>query len=50
MEVGQVYYIEAVIDYDFLGTALFLQERNQADFDKLQAKLIFDVRAIRSLD
>ena len=50
VEAGQDYYIEAVIDYDFLGTALILQERSQADFDQLQAKLTFDERAIRLLD
>ncbi|MBX2870742.1 MAG: DUF2846 domain-containing protein [Saprospiraceae bacterium] len=50
VEAGQVYYIEGVIEYDFLGTALFLQERNQADFDELQSKLKFDASAIRLLD
>lgn len=50
VEAGQIYYIEAVIEYDFLGTALFLQERKRAAFDKLKSKLKFDVRAIRLLD
>ncbi len=50
VEAGEVYYIEAVIDYDFLGTALFLQVRSQEDFDQLSNKLNFDERAIRLLD
>lgn len=50
VEAGQVYYIEGVIEYDFLGTALFLQERNKTDFAALKSKLNFDVRAIRLLD
>ncbi len=50
VEAGQVYYIEGVIEYDFLGTALFLQERKQVDFDALKSKLKFDVQAIRLLD
>ncbi|MEL7220931.1 MAG: DUF2846 domain-containing protein [Bacteroidota bacterium] len=50
IEAGQVYYIEAVIDYDFLGTALFLQERTKEEFDQLQTKLTFDARAIRLLE
>ena len=50
LEAGQVYYIEAVLEYDFLGNALILQERKQSDFDQLQAKLTFDERAIRLLD
>ncbi len=50
VEAGQVYYIEAVLDYDFLGTALLLQVRSQADFDLLKSKLSFDERAIRVLD
>ena len=50
VEAGQVYYIEGVIEYDFLGTALFLQEREQEDFDRLKSKLKFDVRAIRLLE
>lgn len=50
VEAGQVYYIEAVIEYDFLGTALFLQERNQADFNANKSKLNFDASAIRLLE
>lgn len=50
VEAGLVYYIEAVLDYDFLGTALLLQVRSQADFDLLKSKLSFDERAIRVLD
>lgn len=50
VEAGQVYYIEGVIEYDFLGTALFLQERKQANFDELKSKLKFDTRAIRLLE
>jgi hypothetical protein len=50
IEAGQEYYIEAVVDYDFLGTALFLRERSKADFEKLQTKLTFDARAKRKLD
>ncbi|MEL6658066.1 MAG: DUF2846 domain-containing protein [Bacteroidota bacterium] len=50
VEAGEVYYIEAVINYDFLGTALFLEVRSQEDFDQLQTKITFDERAIRSLD
>lgn len=50
VEAGKVYYIEGVIDYDFLGTALFLQVRSQEDFDELRGKIKFDERAIRSLD
>lgn len=50
VEAGQVYYIEAVLDYDFLGTALLLKIRSQADFDNLKSKLSFDERAIRLLE
>lgn len=50
IEAGQEYYIEAVVDYDFLGTALFLRERSKADFEELQTKLTFDARAKRKLD
>ncbi len=50
VEAGQVYYIEAIVDYDFLGTALLLQERSQADFDRLEAKITFDERAVRLLE
>ena len=50
VEAGQVYYIEAVTDYDFLGNALSLVERSKADFDQLQTKLKFDERAKRQLD
>lgn len=50
VEAGQEYYIEAFVDYDFLGTALFLAERSKEDFDQLQDKLTFDARAKRLLE
>ena len=50
VEAGQVYYVEGVIEYDFLGTALFLQERNKQDFIANKSKLNFDARAIRLLE
>lgn len=50
VESGQVYYIEAVVDYDFLGTALFLKERSQTAFNQQQSKLTFDARAKRTLE
>ena len=50
VEAGQEYYIEAVLEYDFLGTALLLEERSLAEFNKRRSKLRLDERAIRSLE
>lgn len=50
VEAGQDYYLEGVLDYDFFGTALILEERKAADFFKLVRKLSFDERAVQSLE
>ncbi|MEL6675046.1 MAG: DUF2846 domain-containing protein [Bacteroidota bacterium] len=50
VEAGQQYYVEAGVDYDFLGTALFLNERSKTEFNQIQSKLTFDARANRTLD
>lgn len=50
VEAGQDYYIEAVLNYDFLGTGLSLEERTQTDFEQLQDKINFNADALRQLD
>lgn len=49
-QAGQEYYLEAVVDYDFMSGALYLVQRNAEDFKKRLKGLKLDEKAKTKLE
>lgn len=50
VHAGQEYYLEAVVDYDFMSGSLYLVQRNAEDFKKRLKGLKLDEKAKTKLE
>jgi len=50
VQAGQEYYLEAVVDYDFMSGSLYLVQRNAEDFKKRQKDLRLNEKAKTKLE
>lgn len=50
VEAGKTYYIEVVLDYDFIASTFYLEDRTKEEFLKRRNNMKLDEQAKRKLD